>query len=558
MSPAAAGSMPGRSARRASAAAVTMAALAVGAAGVLLRVALAPQFDGMDDAGYLDAAQRVSSGRALDGLFPLFRTRVGMAYPLGWLLHAGWLTAGRFWILTTAAECVTMAAVFLVARLIGGARAGLAALMLYACYPIAVQQAAMFYPTAFQVMFIALAVLLICASESSESSAAWRRNCAFAAGVALGLGYLVKEDVAIVVPAILLASLAAGYPRKALAVWVCAGAAVIFAIECGGYWLTTGNALFRIAASSGLAAQEQGQLQIAQIWKWDAFLRSLFLLPVQVGLIWWLAIPALWASWRHGDRRLRFCFVAFLVLAAYLQFGSGSLTSYVALPKTPRYTAILTPFLIVLVGVWLAQTFERGRRMRAVAALALVMCAAVPCIAYLDLASSERTRNTLAVLPALRQAAPERLYTDYYGARVLRILEPDLPQPSVWYHAHFDTREMVMMAEPGTSGGAYVLLDRQAAKVYTSSYQMRLPDQVTSPPQAWKLVWTHRAYGEGTWARAILEGSRTMAARLPNGNPLRSRIDRNIGDLIDGDEAMLYQVPASAASASEPARQARR
>ena len=65
-----------------------VAALAIGVAALALRASLAPQFDGLDDLGYLEAAQRVSQGRPLDDMFPLFRTRIGMAYPLGWLLQA--------------------------------------------------------------------------------------------------------------------------------------------------------------------------------------------------------------------------------------------------------------------------------------------------------------------------------------------------------------------------------------------------------------------------------------------------------------------------------------
>lgn len=551
MNRAAAGSRPRRSAKRASAGSVTGVAVAIGAAAVCLRLALAPQFDGMDDAGYLDAALRVSDGRTLEGLFPLFRTRVGMAYPFGWLLHTGWLGASQFWILTTLAECITLVSLFFMGRLIAGARAGLVALALYAFYPIAVQQSAMFYPTAFQVMFIAVAVLLICLAEASDDPAWWRPGCALAAGVSLGLGYLVKEDVAIVVPAMLLASIAAGFPRRSMAIWMGAGAAAIFSLECLGYWWSTGQPLFRLAASSGLAAQEQGQLQISEIWKWDAFLRSLFILPVQVGVIWWLSIPAVWAAWRRGDSRLRFLSIAFLVLAAYLQFGSGSLSSYVPLPKTPRYTALLTPFLIVLVSTWLAWMFERGRQVRAAVVLAMVVFAAAPCIAYLGISSSERTRNTLAVLPALRSIAPERLYTDYYGARVLRLLDPHLPQVNVWYHARFDTREMLVTSEPRAASGTYVLLDRQAAKVYTSSYEMVLPEQVRHPPATWTPVWTHRAYGEGTLTRSVLEAARTATGWLPNGNPVSSRIRRNIADVIDGDEATLYKVPPTAISTNQ-------
>ena len=110
---------------------VIVAALAVAMIAVALRVSMAPQFDGLDDLGYLDAAQRVSQGRPLDGLFPLFRTRVGMAYPMGWLLQAGWLAPAQFWLLTTAAECITLVSLFAAGWLLSGAAlAGLAAVAL--------------------------------------------------------------------------------------------------------------------------------------------------------------------------------------------------------------------------------------------------------------------------------------------------------------------------------------------------------------------------------------------------------------------------------------------
>jgi hypothetical protein len=522
-----------------------IAALAIALAAIALRVSLAPQFDGLDDLGYLEAAQRVSQGRTLDGMFPLFRTRVGMAYPLGWLLQAGWLVPAQFWILTVAAECVTLASLFAAGWLLAGtASAGLAAAALYAVYPLAVQQAVMFYPTAFQVAAIAAACAFIAGAER-VGTARGRIGLGLAAGLSLGLGYLVKEDVAIVVPAVAMASLLAGFPRRSTAMAVMAGAAAVFGVECVAYWASTGNPLFRLTATSGLAAAPQDQLQISEIWRWDAFLRSLWLMPVQVGIHWWLGIPAVWSAYRRRSLALAFVATAFLLLLLYLQFGSGSLSSYAPLPKTPRYTALVTPLLMLLAGSWLADQFLRSRRSVAVATSLVAALAAVPCIAYLDISSSERTRNTLAVLPALRAAAPEQLFTDYYGARVLRILEPELAKVSVWYHARFDTNEIIVLGSPASTADAYVLLDRQAAKIYTSSYEMTLPPEIAVPPADWQLVWSGRAYEDGSVTRTWLEAVRAAANRLPNGNPLSSRIERSIADLIDADQAYLYRVPAS-------------
>ena len=516
------------------------AAAAIAVVAIGLRVLFAPQFDGLDDAGYLEAAQRVSQGRELEGLFPLFRTRVGMAYPLGWLLGAGWLAPGQFWLLTLFAECITIASLLAAGWLLAGTMsAGLWAAGAYAIYPLAVQQSAMYYPTAFQVASIAAAVAFI----ALATRVAHPRIPAFAAGVSLGIGYLFKEDVAVVVPAIVLSSLLARFPRAWTTLAVCAGAAFVFGLESLVYWRSTGEPLFRLTATSGLGAPVQEALQIAEIWRWDAFLRSLWLLPVQVGVAWWLALPAVWMLWRERrrvPRGLLFVGAALVVVMLYLQFGSGSLSAYTPLPKTPRYTALATPLLMLVLGGWLARQVSAGRRFGMVAAAALVV-AAVPCLVYLSISSSERTRNTLAVLPALERIEPANLYTDYYGARILRLLEPR-SDVRVWYHAKFETNEIVISADPRGADGAYVLLDRQAAKVYTSSYELQLPPQIDQPPPTWTLVWRHRAYGDGTLTRALLEGARDASAWLPGDHPLGRRIQRSISDMIDGDEAMLFRV----------------
>jgi hypothetical protein len=535
------------STRRPFARSVELTALAIAAGAVALRVAFAPQFEGVDDAGYLDAALRVSHDQSLEQLFPLFRTRVGMAYPLGTLVSAGWLAPSQFWVLTVAADLVTVLALFVAGALLTGIpAAGLSAAALYAIYPLAVQQSATYSPTAFQVASIAVACALLAMAERSSSRPRWW--CGFAAGVSLGIGYLFKEDVAIVVPAIAVASLIVRSPRVTTTAALCAGAALIFAIECLVYSMTTGNPLFRLTATSGLGAAVSGQLQIAEIWQWDAFIRSLLLLPVQVGVMWWLVMVALWFAWRQRRTAPRLAFVAvmFVVVMAYLQFGSGSFTTYAPLPKTPRYTALATPGLMLLTGAWLAMVFATRRRL-AVAVSFAIVATALPCLVYLHLASSERTRNTLAVLPALNTIDEGTVYTDFYSARVLRLLAPGR-DIRVWYHAKFDSHTMLLVNEPAP--GSYVLFDRQSAKVYTSSYGLPLPAVVENHPRDWAPVWTHRAFPDGTFSRALLEGLHAAAMWLPSGNPLTSRIHRNIEDMIAGDQATLYRVPATAARSS--------
>jgi hypothetical protein len=369
---------------------------------------------------------------------------------------------------------------------------------------------------------------------------------AFVGGVSLGLGYLVKEDTALVVPALILVTAIARFPRPSTTLGVCVGAALIFVAESFYYWSSTGNPLFRLASTSGLGFVSQDGMQIGNIYRWAAYPRTLWLMPVQVGVMWWLLIPAIWGAirprrWESATNGIKALAVLFIIVFAYLQFGSGSFRVYSPLPKSPRYTALVTPMLTLLVGAWLSQLFtSRPKLARWV--VASVVVTAVPCIMFLSASSSERTRNTLSVLPALRQVNGATLYSDYFSIRLLRLLQRDSTL-AVWFHARFDSREFVFPSKPDGDTGAYVLMDQQITKIYTSSYEMALPHEVTEPPPSWKVVWTGRAYGDGSLSRVVLEAMRSVLGKLPAGTTLRDRGTGYISDMIDNDRATLYQVP---------------
>jgi hypothetical protein len=251
---------------------------------------------------------------------------------------------------------------------------------------------------------------------------------------------------------------------------------------------------------------------------------------------------------RHGRAMAApgvvFLAVLLVVVVGYLQFGSGSVKEYSPLPKAPRYTALVTPMLMLVVGIWLARLLP-ARPILARLVWALVAAAALPCMLFLSVSSSERARNTLSVMPALSQVGDATLYSDFYSIRLLRLLRPEMRNLSVWFHANFDTSEFLIQAEPANHHGSYVLLDRQMQKIYTSpaSYEMTLPATIAEPRAEWKVVWSERAYSDGSMTRATLEGMRTALRMLPAGTTVRERGDRYITDMIDNDRATLYWVP---------------
>ena len=524
---------------------LAIAAIALLVAVVIIRVAFGPQLDGLDDAGYLEAAQRVSRHQSLNDLFPLFRTRVGMAYPLGWLLERQWLEPIHFWWLTLIAESVTILSLcFAGFALSGSTSVGISAAALYAIYPLAVQQSMMYYPTSFQVASIALAMALI--ALAGRKSRTGQLVLGFVAGICLGLGYLVKEDVAIVVAAIVLAAMIVRFPAARIVAAVCAGAALIFAVESWMYWQSTGDPLFRLHATSGRGFVAQDDLRIGSIYHLDAYLRTLLLVPVEVGLFWWLAIAGLWAVirgyWmRTVGRGEAFVAAVFLLVMAYLQFGSGSLSAYTPLPKTPRYTALATPPLMLITGWWLTQLVKDRRRLGLVVC-ALVISSAAACLSYLAVSSSERARNTIAILPVLDKVVSEPVYSDYYTVRLLRLLKPNMSDLRIWFHARFTEHRYVITDDPSQDPGAYVLLDRQMAKIYTSSYEMPLPSEIAGPKAQWEVMWQHRAYARESLTGRALDAIRSMTVRLPDAFPLKARVMRSVTEMADDDEATLYRV----------------
>jgi hypothetical protein len=498
-----------------------------------LRVAVGPQLEGVDDLGYLSAAASVARGET-DTSTSLFRLRVGMSYPLGAAVASGWLETRHFWLLTCAADLIALILLAATAGVLGGPRAAVTAGWLYAVYPLAVAQSVVYLPTAFQVATISAALLLLMLARR-EGIGAW--TAAFGAGVALGAGYLVKEDVALLVPVFAIVAAASRQWRVPVLLVFCAGAATVFGLESLHYLRTEGDALFRLAGTAAKAAPVDENLQLASIWQWHAFARSLFLMPYQVGLFWWAALPAVVLAMRRGGP-WRTVALTLAVVGVYLQFGSNSLTSYVPLPKSPRYTAILTPMLILTIAGWLAAAFERRRRV-AWAVAAVLVLTSLPCIALGAITAGERMRNVIAVAPVLRDHGVTRLYTDFYSASALKVLAGDRVDVRVWYHAEGSGPQMTIKTVPAPDAGAFLWVDRQSAKVYTSSYGLTLPADVQQVPGGWHSVLRRRAYVEGSASRAALDALRRLGRHVPV-SFVAQRIERNVTDMIDADDAELF------------------
>ena len=516
-----------------------IALIALVALGV--RLLHGPQIDGLDDAGYLETAVRLAHGLTAPHEISQFRFRVGVTYPLSWFLGPNWLLPEQFWILTVTLDIVTLACIAGASTRLWGTRAGWVAAILYATYPLAIQQANCYLPTAFQVASIAISLWLLVSANEDTSSRTRVLALACCGGIAGGLGYLAKEDVAIAIVMVAVGSLLSGWRSPRVVGAFCFGAVLVLLAECSAYAVAEGHPFFRLTGTSGLGARNVSeQLLVSSIWRWDAYLRSLLLIPHQVGLYWWAAIPATVAALSARDRSTRAVIFAFVLTFAYLQFGSGSIHNYSPLPKSPRYTAIATPFLILVVAWWIDHVWASGKRVGAQAVVAIIVVASLPCVLFLSLSGSERARNTIAVAQVIRERNIDAVYTDYYSARLLNLLVPGVAR--TLFHADWKTNVTRLAVAPDALRGHFVLIDYQMAKIYTSSYEIVLPPLVSQPPEDWQTVWTHEAYPRDSAGRSLLEGVRRFSGFIGQ-NFVTERLARNIGDMIDRDEARLLLVP---------------
>ncbi len=524
----------------------TRAVLVAGAIlllGVGIRAALSPQFSGLDDAGYLDAARSVAQRDHGMAHATLFYLRVGMSYPLGLLIRAG-LAPPHFWLLNTVTESATILILIALGWRLFGRRAGLIAGLLYACYPLAVGQATLFLPTVYQIASIALALWLLELAGDETTLKQWVLGGL--SGVSLGLGYLVKEDVALLVPALVVVAFLTKYRPIRPLVAVCVGATVVLATECVLHAINDGNPFYRFAYNSTVVNNATNQVRLADgmrmqaLWDWDAFLRPLFVMPYQVGAYWWCAVPAVVMALRRGGAAGRLLALLLLVVFAYLQFGSAAILTYVPLPKSARYTAILTPMLILLLAGWLSAIYRAGRSRVATALITGIVVTSVPCLIAYGLTASERTRNAVHVVAALKAHDVRTVYADSISGRLLRSLVDKRVEVHDWFQADFDRRQMSVTTSIDDLRGKFVFLDWQGFKVYTSNYGLQLPDDVRQVSREADVVWSGRAYPMGGWQRSVLEGVRSASRYVPG--YVGRRIAANCADMLDNDEAALLRV----------------
>ena len=204
------------------------------------------------------------------------------------------------------------------------------------------------------------------------------------AGLLLGLSYLTKEPGALVAMAFVLFALLRGRWRVASSVLV--GFALVIAGEAACYWIQRGDPLFRLhAIDAHNSDTTDGALRKANdhlSWRlWRAYPRMMLEPGIDFGLhsVWALGLVAI-GCWRWRSSRTAWLLLLWAALPfLYLNFGTSSFDSYLALPVAPRYISLIYPPLFILAATvvvgWAAN--RSGPTWLAAAAVAIVCVAGV-------------------------------------------------------------------------------------------------------------------------------------------------------------------------------------
>src|SRR5438067_9025749 len=341
-----------------------------------------------DDVVYAHYAHALATGHyALEANH--MAIRFGLLLPMAGtyaLLGMSEATTAIFPLLASVSGVVL---VFFIARRQFGITAGVIAGLLIASFPLTIRYASILVPETIAVLYILTAIwLYLRARDSGEVLVG------VFAGVSLGVAYLTRELSLFIVFAIVID--AAWQRRWRLLFAVAAGSFTIGLGEHLYYWLSAGDFWFRLHAMG-----EHNQRATAYLfrdlpgWRFFRALAHMMLIPsLNFGLHSLAGLALATAScfvfrWREFALFVLWALIPLL----YLNFGTTSFKTYIAMPVGDRYLELIYPPLFILSGALLASVLNKKQGDIAVpAVVALLILSGVIC-SYVTRGSGWRTAH---------------------------------------------------------------------------------------------------------------------------------------------------------------------
>jgi 4-amino-4-deoxy-L-arabinose transferase-like glycosyltransferase len=355
-----------------------------------------------DDVVYAHYAQLLATGRyVLETHY--MAIRFGLLLPVAGIYARLGVSEATTVLFPLLASVASVVLVFGVARRQFGVTAAIFAAVLMTTFPLSIRYGSILLPETVAELYILAAIWLYLNARDTG-----RLGTGVLAGVCLGLAYLTRELALFVACAVLLE---AAWQRR----W-----RVLFAVGLGSlavamgehlfYWLAAGDVWFRLHS---MAEHNQRPTAFAFLqhpgWRFFRALPHMMLVPSRTfGLHSLAALALAVASCFMLPRRqiLLFVFWAAIPLL-YLNFGTTSFKTYVAMPLADRYVELVYPPLFILSGALLATLNRKGRSLALPAAVALLAASGAIC-AHATRASDWRTADVQRLRPIARTLRDER------------------------------------------------------------------------------------------------------------------------------------------------------
>ena len=327
---------------------------------ILAAVALAVRlwcFTGLiasDDVVYAHYARLLATGRySIEANH--MALRFGLLLPVAGAYALFGISEVTTVLVPLLAAVASVVLVFLIARRQFEVNAGVIAALLMASFPLSIRYGSILVPEPVAGLYILAAVWLYLRARESG-----RLTTATAAGILLGVAYLTRELALFVILAVLIEAVWQRRWRMFLA--VAFGSLVVVLGEQLYFWFATGDPLLRLHAMADHNQRPNAMAFLQhRAWRFFRVIPHMMLIPsLGFGLhsLAALVLAAL-ASFLLSARRTALFILWIAAPLFYLNFGTTSLKTYIAMPVGDRYLELIYPPLFILSGALLAALLNK-------------------------------------------------------------------------------------------------------------------------------------------------------------------------------------------------------
>lgn len=391
----------------------------------LVRCVIFSGVSATDPLGYIEYAYRIISDSYHLELHH-YNARYAVFLPVAFFMKLFGVNQIAVLVWPVLCSLATFYLVFRLGARIVGTGGALTATWLLAILPVHVRMSTDLLPEPILIFFMTLGVYCFHKGYHHEDE---RRGAAWivAAGLALWAAWSAKMIGAFLLPPLLLYGIVVGRRWRRLLLLLFVFAAALFA-EFASFHAHSGDWLFRLHAVEAVHEKSPMAIQ-ANRHLLDRLLvdypRRTILPSFDMGVTFlfiWIAVA--WALRRL--RRNLILLLWFSFLFAYLNFGSSSLTHYVALPVAARYLLpVIVPGMILLGGMLRDLSVRRGVWRFAVVGLVAALSLSSLSLAYLGTGSSYTAltaKEIAAVSDYLQSHRRGTVYADPRSRRMLQFL----------------------------------------------------------------------------------------------------------------------------------------